>query len=257
MKISISQLLSAAWTVSEVDENYHQVESEVTDDYEGVEVVRIPAISKSIGFIKIRSAIEKCDVCISFSWEASGDTSGTFSDLYNFSITALGEGFVNYRSIFSESSFTLVDEDDTSLSIYSKKFDDFLQKIQSQWVSRVLEVCPKESGPEKVDNTETAAKQFIIDRDNDRSLSFSGVLISSSSGKIIRDSLSLSLHVELYKTVGGKYVAVTRKFYAREDEIVNAMVCRDTLEVQAFLGFNKVTKCIYTVAGMDYLEMVD
>lgn len=99
-------------------------------------------------------------------------------------------------------------------------------------------------------------KQYRIDRDGKRALSFRGEELAG-----VREEVGTGhfLRLAIYRTAGGRYVCerewITQ--WQNERDSSEAIVCDTVAQVQAFFAFGDVSKRLYDAAGIDYSEQVE
>ena len=92
--------------------------------------------------------------------------------------------------------------------------------------------------------------QYVIERDNGLTMRFTGELLASASTQ--QPGRLRWTELELYKTVGGKYICVRLGQTRKTDEAVkrSAIVADDHYQVTEFFGDGVISKKIYDIAGI-------
>lgn len=106
---------------------------------------------------------------------------------------------------------------------------------------------------------------YTLERTNEPALKFLGTLIGEASSGAERAASDYSgqvgryQEIELYKTVGGKYVISIANctLWDGEDDEHIAEVCETEDEIYNFLGYGKMAQELYADAGLEPCELVD
>jgi hypothetical protein len=127
---------------------------------------------------------------------------------------------------------------------------------------------PKNAAPEQPNKGEPATKKLVIKITCGRDLSFSGHLLFSHNQKGILYAKAFSRYertplkydgIDLYKTVGEKYIIVLKRLCDNSTELYNALsfVSDNASELQDTLQFTDTAKLFYDAAGINYTTLVD
>lgn len=107
--------------------------------------------------------------------------------------------------------------------------------------------------------------EYIIPRDYDRSISFTGTELASVKSQPDQGVSNYSgstgrwIELTLYRTTGGKYICerVGRTQWQGEHNRHEAIVCDTHDEIVKFLGLGWLSKQLYDAANINYVESVD
>lgn len=223
------------------------------------EMEKSPAVSSAWGY----SEFAADDVKIFFDWAAEGNTNGSFSDLYDFTVNLATDQPVYPIQI---EGAILVDEDGDPLD-RADAYEE-LRKFANEfyWECGPSSILPEEPAAEDIDtDKETDMEEITVARDNDRDLRFKGEKIAwaSSSPNNAHSNYSRNTgrwtELNLYKTAGGKFVCeqIGRTQWQGEHDRRSALVCDTTDEVMNFFGAGWLAKELYEEAGIECVETIE
>lgn len=101
---------------------------------------------------------------------------------------------------------------------------------------------------------------ITVRRDDGRDLRFQGELVAEASSQSCEgDSQNRWCELMLYRTAGGKFVGaeIGRTRWQGETTRFSAEVCKDEDAVFEFFGLGRLSKELYSRAGIDVFEEVE
>lgn len=104
-----------------------------------------------------------------------------------------------------------------------------------------------------MDDSNVVPAQFVSYRDNDADIVFNGSLLASIDNKEQAEITGRWIELSLYRTDGGKLVCerARRTLNVGERDKYESAICSSVVEVTAFLGFGRMSKNLFTKAGLD------
>jgi hypothetical protein len=103
-------------------------------------------------------------------------------------------------------------------------------------------------------------KTFVVARDDDSDLRFSGELIAERSNRgCTGPTQDKWEELALYRTAGGQWVAVRvwRSNWQGSRDYHEALVSKTAAKVQEFFGWGENAKALYELAGFDLTTYVE
>lgn len=268
-RFTLEKLTLAAWHTVDLTATDHAVEPEQYDEWttDNNQVIREKTndgISYAVGYVMLAADIDGYPAKMTFSWTASGQTDGSFADLYKFTVE------IDAASISDnlEINFVIVNDDDEELDSDDRDIITFLQSTQSQWQAEALAQCLQEPVMTVEENaavTDDDMTDYVVQQDDGPSVAFNGKRIGevSSSNNNANPSYSGSTGrwtiLRLYRTRGGKFVCekIGHSQWQGEKSRYSAAVCETEAEVTEFFKFGWLAKELYDDASIDTSINVD
>jgi len=241
----------------------HELEFEIKEIYlvdsdsEGVtgEVTEPVYYQSAWGEVEYVADFQGQELTLSFDWTGEANGKASYKESFDFDVGYCFEPDEKRNFIFIDEDG---DEEDFSveeIESIAESFEDF-RNAAFHLLPRIEEdeVLIEREGTDMKDYEE-----YIVERDNDVDLRFTGKLLAETSSRDPYNDRGRWFDLSLYQTVGGKFICqkedITR--WQGEHNRNQAEVCQSLEEVKAFFGNGWASKELYANAGIDNTENVE
>lgn len=185
------------------------------------------------------------EISVKFCWVAQGGDE-SFREAHEFTIEFA------HDPEFELIGAILVDDDGDDVSD-----PDFVisEKLKGEsWEDLARAELPEMPGHEDIDfDEDDSMETYIVERDNDRSIRFTGERIASTTSRYNQNTNGRWTELALYRTKGGKLICeqigVTQ--WQGERDRFSGAICDNNEEVIAFFGNGWLAKELYAEADID------
>lgn len=247
-KLTSEQFLALNFSVVQCDSTEREFKSHITDSNpDGSDIVKY--VSSVAGYATLRAD----DVELEFSWTAQGGT-GSYRDAHEFTVELHDDACFELRGAMLVDA----DGDDLSRSDRDEVFRELLN--ETSWEQSVKPLLPTPEIEEiDIDTEDTDMETFIVERDSEPSIKFTGekIGVASSSDERARSDFSGSTGrwttLRLYRTKGGKLICeqIGHTRWQGEHTRYSGAICETEAEVIKFFGHGWLAKELYDDAGID------
>lgn len=266
--VKLDELRGLDWQVSEAEVSMGDVSPAVGD---GSSPGYAPAESSFVGHVLLSARLRDELIALIIQWQASGNTTGTFRDLYDFDIEVWQDAPEDPISLDVgldidgelPAQITLIDEDgeEEVEPFLGRALDTLAAETASVWKEAVEDLLPKCPEPEDVDEDEDETMETItLERDDDRDVRFAGERVAEVSSHHYEGPRNTRwTELTLYRTTGGKWVCqevgVTCWQGEHDRHAVHIADSEEALIRQ--LGTGWLAKALYANAGIECVEEVE
>ena len=231
----------------EVVERLDRTEEEWNSESETLEQVYIPHV---FGWATVTNELEG----IKIQYQEGFNYDECDSD----SLATSTEG---QDDVWSIEGVTVVDEDGDELDAY-----DLAEYLDGRFSSIDYDVLQIDQTTDIDFDEDSEMETYTLEIDNAPSIRFTGELIGSTSsspdqamGSSYSGQTGRWTELELYKTVGGKYIChqVGRTQWQGERDRFSGKVCETLEQVKEFFGHRWLAKELYAEAGIDDVVEVE
>lgn len=265
IKMTEDELRNIQWTITNAECALHNVSPmvELDDEDAGGTVVEHPGVSEAYGQVNLSGQPPGGTVSIELNWQTSGDTNGTYADLFDWATPELNVTVGDY-GIEIKTAMSVTDEDGDRLS-HREVCDiisDVLVQEQGEWEKAAAATLPKPPKPEAVDNKtdDSVLTKIELERDNAADVRFSGEEVATASSRCHEGPRNVRwTELSLFRTAGGKWVCsqVGKSIVQGESDRHAVFIATTQTGLVELVGYGWLAKDLYAEAGIDYAQDIE